>query len=202
LNSWRGEPILQTPDDIISIQEIISERKPNIILEIGVAWGGLLLMYDSLAKECGIKKIIGIDTFIPTDLKKRLANKIKNTSYKLINSSSLENKTLNIVKKICGKYKKILIHLDSNHTKEHVLKELEMYSVLSSKGDYIIVSDTIIEYIPTQNHRMRDWKKGNNPKNAIDEFLKKNKKFEIDITKNHKQLITNNPGGFLKKVSS
>ena len=200
-NTWLGEPLLQTTDDIIAIQEIIFKTKPDVILEIGVAWGGTFLLYDSLSKNIGIKKIIGVDTYIPNDLKKRLNQKIKNCSYKLINADSTSMKTIKKILNYIGKYKNILIHLDSDHTRDHVLKELDLYSNLLRKGNYIVVSDTIIEYIPRQLHRLRNWKKGNNPKNAIDIFLKKNKnKFKIDEEINFKQLLTNNPKGYLYKI--
>ena len=101
---------------------------------------------------------------------------------------------------MCGKYKNILIHLDSNHTKDHVLKELKLYSTLIKKNNYLIVGDTIIEDIPKQKHRKRNWGKGNNPKNAIEDFLKKNNEFKIDKNINFKQLLTNNLNGYLKKI--
>lgn len=200
LYNWMGEPMLQTPDDVLTIQEIITETKPDIVLEIGVAWAGTLLLYDTLASYAKIKKIIGVDIFIPSDLKKRIFSKSQSLKIKLLNSNSTSAKTFNKIKKLIGNYKNILIHLDSNHTKEHVLKELNIYSKLLKKNNYIIVGDTIIEHIPAQHHRKRPWSKGNNPKNAIDSFLKKNKKFIIDKSINHKQLLTNNPNGYLKKI--
>ena len=200
LYSWFGEPMLQTPDDILTIQEIIWETKPDVILEVGVAWGGMILLYDSLAKKCGIKKIIGVDIFIPKDLINRVFSKVDKNKVFLINDDSTSNETFNKIKKIIGKYKNIMIHLDSNHTKKHVLDELLLYSKLCKKNNYIIVSDTIIEHIPKQKHRAREWSKGNNPKNAVDEFLKINKKFKVDLFRNYKQLLTNNPKGFIKKI--
>ena len=93
-----------------------------------------------------------------------------------------------------------MIHLDSDHTKDHVLKEIKLYSKLLKKNNYLIVGDTIIEDIPKQFHRKRDWGKGNNPKNAVNDFIKTNKNFMIDNSINHKQLLTNNPKGYLKKI--
>lgn len=200
LYNWLGEPMLQTPDDILTLQEIIFETKPDIIIEVGVAWAGTLLLYDTLSNFVGIKKIIGIDVFIPNDLKKRIFSKSKSKKIKLIAADSTNLKTFEKIKNLCGKYKNILIHLDSDHTKDHVLKEINLYSKLLKKNNYLIVGDTVIENIPKQKHRKREWSKGNNPMNAITEFLKKNKNFKIDKKINFKQLLTNNPNGYLKKI--
>lgn len=200
LYSWMGEPMLQTPDDIITIQELIFKTKPEIIIEVGVAWAGTLLLYESLSNYTNTKKIIGIDIFIPQDLKKRIFAKKKTNKIKLITGDSTSHTIFKKIKKLCGKYKNILIHLDSDHTKNHVLKELNLYSTLLKKNNYIIVGDTIIEEIPKQKHRKRNWGKGNNPKNALIEFLKNNKNFQIDKKINFKQLLTNNPNGYLKKI--
>jgi cephalosporin hydroxylase len=200
LHSWLGEPMLQTPDDIITIQEIMFKTKPDIVIEVGVAWAGTLLLYETLAEFTKTKKIIGIDIFIPKDLKKRIFSKKKTNKIKLISGDSTSEVIFKRLKKICGSYNNILIHLDSNHTKEHVLKEIELYSKLIKKNNYLIVGDTIIEHIPKQKHRKREWGKGNNPANAITEFLKKNKNFKIDKKINFKQLLTNNPNGYLKRI--
>ena len=204
LFSWNNEPLLQPPEDLIVLQEIIAKNKPEVIIELGVAWGGSILYLDSLAKSFGIKKIIGIDIFIPNDLKKRIANKIS-SKVKLIEDDTCSTEIKKYLLKIKKKYKRFLIHLDSDHTHRHVLKELNFYSTLLSKNDYIIVGDTIIDYIPKQKHRPRDWHKGNSPKSALDEFLKnkKNKKkFKIDKLLSGKQMMTNNPYGYVKKISN
>ncbi len=200
LYNWMGEPMLQTPDDIVTLQELIYETKPDVIIEVGVAWAGTLLLYESLSKYSNTKKIIGVDTYIPNDLKKRIFSKSKTNKIKLLTGDSTSLNTFNKIKKISGKYKNILIHLDSNHTKNHVLKELKIYSTLLKKNNYLIVGDTIIEHIPEQKHRKREWSKGNNPHNAIIEFLKTEKKFKIDKKINFKQLLSNNPNGYLLKV--
>ena len=200
LYNWLGEPMLQTPDDILTLQEIIYKTKPDVIIEVGVAWAGTLLLYDTLSKFTKTKKIIGVDIFIPKDLKKRICSKSNSKKIKLITADSTTNETIKKIKKICGNYKNILIHLDSNHTKKHVLAEIKLYSKLLKKNNYLIVGDTIIENIPKQKHRKRDWGKGNNPYNAVIEFIRKNKSFKIDKKINFKQLLTNNPNGYLKKI--
>jgi cephalosporin hydroxylase len=202
LYSWNNEPLLQNSEDLITLQEIISNTKPEIVVELGVAWGGSILFLDSLSKTFPIKKIIGIDIFIPNDLKKRLQKKISKKVI-LIDDDTCSNKVRKLFLRLKKKYKKFLIHLDSNHTHEHVLKELNFYSKLLSLGDYIIVGDTIIDYIPKQKHRIREWGKGNSPKSALDEFLRykdNSKKFIIDNNITNKQLLTNNPYGYIKRI--
>lgn len=202
LFSWNGEPLLQTPEDLIVLQEIISQAKPDVVVELGVAWGGSLLFLDSLAKIFPIKKIVGIDIFMPKDLKNRIKKKIS-TKVTMIENDTCSDFVINYLLNLKKKFKKFLIHLDSNHTHEHVLKELNIYSKFLSKGDYLIVGDTIIDYIPKQQHRIREWKKGNSPKSALDKFLKNKKNqnyFEVDKFISYKQMLTNNPFGYLKKI--
>ena len=204
LFSWNNEPLLQTPEDLIVLQEIIAKNKPEIIIELGVAWGGSILYLDSLAKSFPIKKIIGIDIFMPNDLKKRLTNKISK-KVKLIEDDTCSIEVKKYLLDLKKKYKRFLIHLDSDHTHKHVLKELNFYSTLLSKNDYIIAGDTIIDYLPRQKHRPRDWSKGNSPKSALDEFLRNKtnkKKFKIDTFLSGKQMLTNNPYGYIKKISN
>ena len=196
LQSWNGEAIIQTPDDIISIIEIIFKTKPEVIIETGVAWGGSLLMYHTLSKVVPIKKIIGIDIFIPKDLKLRIKKKSNNSKkIFLIEGSSIEKKLVNKILKLIKSNKSFFIHLDSNHTTEHVLKELSIYSKFLKSKNYIIVGDTIVAHIPYQKHRPREWSKKNNPNIALKKFLSKNKNFKIDETANYRQLLTNQPRG-------
>lgn len=202
LFSWNDEPLLQTPEDLIVLQEIISKHKPQVIIELGVAWGGSILYLESLSKTFKfIKKIIGIDIFIPIDLKKRLKKKISSKT-KLIEDDTCSIDVKKYIFNLKKKYKRFLIHLDSDHTERHVLKELNFYSDILSINDYLIVGDTIIDYVPTQKHRPRPWKKGNSPNSALIKFLKKpnKKKFKIDNFLRGKQLLTNNPFGYIKRV--
>lgn len=196
--SWLGEPILQFPQDMFAVQEIIYKTNPEYIIEIGVAWGGSLLFYSTIMEAIGGKKIVGIDTYIPNDLRKRLFSYGRlSKRIVLINGSSVDEASVNRVKKIIGRSKKILVVLDSNHTHEHVLKELRIYSKLLGKGNYIICGDTIIDYIPVQKHRPRPWGPGNNPKTAVRQFLRENNNFKVDKQIENKLLFTCNPGGYL-----
>jgi cephalosporin hydroxylase len=204
-SKWFGEPILNPAQDIMARQEIIFHTKPDYIIELGVAWGGTLLFYSTLMEILGGKKIIGIDKFMPPDLIKRLkSNKKLSKRFILINGGSTEEETLKKVRKIIGKNRKLLIICDSNHTHEHVLKELELYSPLVGKGYYMICDDTFVEDIkvPSKINTDRPWGPGNNPETARREFLKNNKRFEVDKVLENKLLISCNPNGYLKCVKN
>ena len=197
-NTWMGEPILNIPQDIMATQEIIYKTKPEYIIETGVAWGGSTLFLASMLKIFGGKKVIGIDTFLPNNVKKAVTKDLKLNKYiKLIKGSSTDADVFKNIKKITNNSKKILVILDSNHTHKHVLKELEIYSKIVKKNNYIICGDTMVEFVPNQKHRPRDWGRGNNPYTALKEFLKKNKRFVIDKKISNKLLFTNHPSGYL-----
>jgi cephalosporin hydroxylase len=199
--NWLGEPSLQTPQDLILFQEMIYKTKPKAIVELGVAWAGSLLFYASVVEAMDIDcKVIGVDIFIPDDLRERIYSHKVSKRIELINASSIEETTVAKVKELTRGVREVLLHLDSHHTHEHVLKELELYSPLLGKGCYLVCGDTVIEYIPEQTHRPRPWGKGNNPKTALDEFMKNNDRFEIDMEIENKLLFSNQPLGYLKCI--
>jgi cephalosporin hydroxylase len=197
--NWFGEPILQLPQDMFALQEIIFNTRPEFIIEAGVAWGGSLIFYSTLMEVLGGRKIIGIDIFIPDDLRERIGA-LGKISERIIwlNGSSIEETIVEQVKEIIGNSKRVLVILDSNHTHDHVLKELLLYSPLVGKGYYLVCGDTIIDSMPEQKHRPRDWGRGNNPKTALFQFLQENDRFEVDKLIENKMLLTCNPGGYLK----
>jgi cephalosporin hydroxylase len=199
---WFGIPIIQFPSDIIAIQEVIFKYKPDIVIETGVAYGGSLIYYSSLLTLLGrkFKKIIGIDIFFRNKNLKILKNHPLFKNISLFKSSSIDNdlhkKLLRITKN-----KKVIVVLDSNHTEKHVLEELNKYSKYIKKNGYIIVLDTVIEFIrPSLNDPDRGFKKGNNPYTAIKKFLKKNKNFKIETYYTNKSAISSAYGGFLKRI--
>jgi len=201
---WFGEPALNPAQDMFARQEIIYKTRPDYIIELGVAWGGSLLFYSTLMEVLGGKKIIGIDVYIPDDLKKRLgAHKKLSKRIKLITASSTEDSTIKTVKKLTKNSKKVLIILDSNHTHEHVLDELRRYSPLVGKGYYMICDDTFVESIGARRSKInenRPWGPGNNPETALRQFLKENKRFKADEMLKNKLLISCNPNGYLKRI--
>ena len=197
--TWFGEPLLQLPQDMFALQEIIFKTRPRFIIEVGVAWGASLLFYSTLMEVLGGDRVIAIDIYIPDDLKNRidafgkLADRIT-----WLNGSSIDQETFAQVKELIGDSRDVLIILDSNHTHDHVLKELNLYSQLVGKGYYLVCGDTVVEYMPEQTHRPRPWGPGNNPKTALDAFLKENKRFEVDKRIENKLVFTCNPGGYLE----
>lgn len=201
--NWIGEPILQVPQDMFIFQEIIYKTRPEYIIEVGVAWGGSLLFYSTLMEIVGGKKIIGIDIYIPDDLKERINSKGKIADrINWINRSSTDEDTIDEIKTIIGKSRNTFIVLDSNHTHNHVLQELRLYSQFVGKNNYLICGDTIIEEIPEQKHRTRPWGIGNNPKTALIQFLKENDRFEVDKKFENKLLFSCNPGGYLRCIKN
>lgn len=199
LTDWFGEPCLQLTSDLFGLQEAIYKSKPEYIIESGVAWGGSTLFYLHLCKILGLKGVIGVDTYIPNDLKRRLyKKKPAGTTLKLFEGSSTDKKIYSKIKKIINK-KKVMVILDSDHTHEHVLNELNLYSKLIKKNQYLICGDTIIAYQPKAKSRPREWTTKRNPLSALKIFLKKNKSFRNDKDIEDKLLLTNMPHGWLKK---
>ncbi len=198
--TWLGRPIIQFPQDMIALQEIIWKTKPDVIIETGIAHGGSLIFSASILELIGKGKVIGIDI----DIRKQ--NKIeieKHSLFKrieMIEGSSVDSKIIKKIFSMIEKKEKVLVLLDSNHTHEHVLKELNAYSSIVKKGSYIIVFDTMVEDMPENSFPNRPWDKQNNPKTAVKEFLKKNDRFKIDKNYEKKLLITSSPDGFLKCV--
>ena len=196
---WNGEPCLQYSDDLINFQEIFYASRPDYIIEIGVAWGGTSLFFMDLLKKFNSKGYIGVDIFIPKDLKNRLmSKKPKKIQFRLINGDSTSNKTLQTISKIIGN-KKVMIIIDANHTEKSVLKELNVYSKFLKKGQYLICCDTILGYIGKNTSDERPWGKNDNPLTALKKFLKKNNFFEIDKYYSNKPLISNNFNGIIKR---
>lgn len=199
--TWLGSPIIQFPQDIIAMQEIIWRVKPDLIIETGIAHGGSLIFYASMLELLGSNgEVLGIDI----DIRKHNREEIENHSMfkriTMIEGSSIDKSIAKQVWDFAKHKKNVLVVLDSNHTHEHVLKELKLYSPLVAKDSYLIVFDTLIEYMPENFFPNRPWSKGNNPKTAVWEFLKINDRFIIDKEIENKLLITVAPDGYLKCI--
>jgi cephalosporin hydroxylase len=199
--SWLQRPIIQLPADIIAMQEIIWDVKPDLIVETGIAHGGSLIFYASMMELLGGNgEVLGIDIEI------REHNRIEIQKHKMfkritmIEGSSVDDEIIKIVNEFAENKEKVLVALDSLHTHEHVLKELQLYSPLVRKGSYIIVFDTIIEDLPEDIFIDRPWNKGNNSKTAVWKFLENNNRFVIDKRIEDRLLITSNPDGYLKCI--
>ena len=221
--SWLGLPIIQTPPDIYSMQELIWKVRPDLIIETGVARGGSVLLSASLLAliemaesiETGHifdlkapkRKVIGIDIEIRSSNRQAIEQHPFNRYISLIEGSSTDPVIIEQVKLAAGNHKTILVMLDSNHTHEHVLKELRVYAPLVTSGSYCIVWDTSIDDLPQGYFKNRPWDKGNNPKTAVFEYLKSlmeeeagTVRFTIDQDIEAKLVITAARSGFLRRV--
>ena len=195
---WLGRPIIQFPQDMVALQELIWKIKPDFIIESGIARGGSLIFYASILELLNHGKIIGIDIDIRKHNRIEIENHPLFKRIKLIEGSSIDDSVIHKIKKIIKDKKKIMILLDSHHTEQHVLEELEKYSPFVRSGSYVVVFDTIIEDMKKHHSKNRPWNHGNNPKTAVSKFLKKNKRFKIDKEIQKKLLITSCPDGYLK----
>ncbi len=196
--NWLGVPVIQTPEDLILMQELIFKVQPDFIIETGIAHGGGLIYYASLMELLGQGKVIGIDIEIREHNRKVIE---AHPLYKRIEMLEGDSTSGEIVKKIRGKipsHSKVIVCLDSDHTKSHVLKELELYKPFIIPGCYFVVFDTIISKLAEQGIEERQYI-NNSPKEAVDEFLQKNKNFEIDKSFN-KLFISCSPDGYLKRI--
>ncbi len=227
--TWLSRPIIQVPQDIYAIQELIWMIKPDLVIETGIAHGGSLILNasmlalldysDAVAGNCSIdpkkskRKVLGIDIDIRSH--NRLAIEAHPLSHliEMIEGSSVDEAVINKVKTRSQDFKRVIIFLDSNHTHDHVLAELEAYAPLVSPDSYCVVWDTGVEDLPEGFVTDRPWGKGNNPKTAVWEYLKRIQqegriaadgnplKFETDKTIEHKIAITAAPDGFLKRIA-
>jgi cephalosporin hydroxylase len=198
--SWMGRPIIQYPQDMIAMQEIIWELKPDLIIETGIAHGGSLIFYASILELIGKGEILGIDIDIREHNKKAIMEHPMFKRITMIQGSSVSQDTVNQVAEFAQGKKVILVCLDSNHTHDHVLQELEFYAPFVTQGSYIVVFDTIVEDLPDDYLPGRAWKVGDNPKTAVYSFLDKNPGFEIDSSIDNKLLISVAPQGYLKRL--
>lgn len=215
--SWMGRPIIQFPQDMVAMQELIWQVKPDLIIETGIAHGGSLIMNASLlalldytdAVEQGVmldpknpkRRVLGIDIDIRPHNRAAIEAHPMMHRIDMIEGSSIAADVIAKVHEYAKSYKKILISLDSNHTHEHVLAELEAYAPLATVDSYCVVFDTGIEDAPDDMFPDRPWKKGDNPKTAVWGFLKTHHEFEIDKNVQNKLLITVAPDGFLKRIA-
>jgi len=198
--TWLGCPIIQYPQDIIAMQEIIWQVKPDLIIETGIAHGGSLIFYASMLELLGEDgHVVGIDIDIRKHNRVEIEKHLMFKRITMIEGSSTDEVIAEEVRRL-AEGKKVLVCLDSNHTHEHVLRELELYAPLVSVGSYCVVFDTIVEDMPEGSFPDRPWDKGNNPKTAVYEFLKSNDHFEIDSDIENKLLITVASDGYLKRV--
>lgn len=200
--SWMGRPIIQYPEDIVAMQEIIWKVKPDLIIETGIAHGGSIIFSASMLELLGgeNREVIGLDIDIRAHNRKEIESHPMFKRITMFEGDSTSPEIAKQVYDIAKKHEKILVCLDSNHTHDHVLKELKLYAPLVSAGSYCVVFDTVIEDLPDDMFPDRPWGHGNNPKTAVHEYLKDHSEFIIDKSIEQKLLVTVAPSGYLKRI--
>ena len=203
---WLGRPIIQYPQDILAMQELIWKIQPDLIIEAGIAHGGSLIFSASMLElnaACGGNadaRVLGIDIDIRQHNREAIEAHPMSKRIDMIQGSSIEPAIIEQVKAMAEGKSRILVILDSNHTHAHVLAELEAYAPLVSKDSYCVVFDTVVEDMPEGSFPNRPWDIGDNPKTAVWDYLKTHPEFEIEKSIQHKLLITVAPDGYLKRI--
>lgn len=214
---WLGRPIIQYPQDMVAMQELVWQIRPDLIIETGIAHGGSLIFSASLlaildmteAIESAVvfdpakskRKVLGIDIDIRAHNREAIESHPMASRIQMVEGSSIASDVIHLVHQVANDHDRILVCLDSNHAHDHVVAELEAYASLTSIGSYCVVFDTLIEDIPKEMFADRPWGPGNNPKTAVREYLKSHPEFEIDEAIQNKLLITVAPDGYLKRVA-
>ena len=214
--SWLGRPIIQYPQDIVAIQELIWSIKPDLIIETGIAHGGSLILSASIlalldmceAIEAGenigprvsLRKVLGIDIDIRAHNRGAIEAHPLSSRIQMIQGSSVAPEIIAQVHSVANDFSRVLLCLDSNHTHDHVLAELNAYAPLVAVGSYCVVFDTIIESMPADMYPDRAWGPGNSPKTALTEYLVSHGEFEIDKRIDQQLLISVASGGYLRRV--
>ncbi len=213
--SWLGRPIIQYPQDVLAVQEVIWRCRPDLIIETGVAHGGSLIFSASMltlldvcdALERGTsfdprassRRVIGIDIDIRAHNRREIEKQPLSGMIDLVEGSSVDAGIVASIHARALQAKRVLVCLDSNHTHDHVFAELEAYAPLVTPGSYCIVFDTFIETRPAGSYPDRPWDKGRNPMTAVDAYLKSHPGFTIDQAINDKLLISVAPRGYLRR---
>ena len=198
--TWLGLPFIQMPQDMIVTQELIWETKPDVIIETGVAWGGSIVFYASLFQLLGKGEVVGIDLNLYDHVAKQVMSYPFSDRIHLYKGSSTDPE---VSKKALSHIKpgqSVMVMLDSNHSHQHVLDELRIYAPHVTKGQFLVVSDTICEDIPKQEHRPRPWGPGDNPKTALRAYMKDSDRFEVDPYVNGKLLLSYSPEGYCRCI--
>jgi cephalosporin hydroxylase len=194
-----GRPIIQYPQDMIAMQEILWDVRPDLIIETGIAHGGSLVYYASLCQLMGHGEVLGIDIDIRPHNRAAIESHPMAGRIRMLEGSSIDAGMVERVRE-AARGKRVLVVLDSNHTHAHVLAELEAYAPLVSVGSYCVVFDTVVEDMPSDAFPDRPWGVGDNPKTAVHAFLARDDRFEIDRDIEAKIQITVAPDGYLKRV--
>ena len=214
---WLGRPIIQYPDDMVAIQELIWKVKPTLVIETGIAHGGSLVLSASMlamldyceAVEAGStldprksrRKVVGIDIDIRSHNRSAIEAHPLAGLISMVEGSSVDRHVIDEVHQLAAGHETVMVFMDSNHTHEHVLGELNAYAHLVTKGSYCVVFDTFVEDMPPKYFPDRPWDKCDSPKTAVREYVKSHSEFEIDKSIDNKLLISVAPDGYLLRIS-
>lgn len=199
---WLGLPIIQYPGDMIAMQELIWRVRPTRIVEAGVARGGALIFYASLLTLLGGDgRVIGIDIDIRAPNRAAIQAHTMASRIDLVDGSSIDPAVIQRAKELARTPGPVMVCLDSNHTHDHVLAELRAYAPLVRAGSYLVVFDTIVEYLPGTIYSDRPWAPGNNPMTAVRQFLAETNRFEIDHDIDDKLMVSVAPSGYLRCIA-
>ncbi len=200
--TWLGRPIIQFPQDLAALQEIIWATKPDLIIETGIAHGGSLIFHASMLHLLGNQgRVLGVDIDIRDHNRAEIEAHPMFERIDMIQGSSIEDEVAAQVAATASKSGRVMVILDSNHTHDHVLRELEIYAPLVSKGCYMVVFDTLIEDMPEGSFPDRPWDKGDNPRTAVNAFLEMTNRFEVDAAMDAKLQISVGTGSYFNCVA-
>ena len=214
---WLGRPIIQYPEDMVAIQELIWKVKPTLVIETGIAHGGSLVLSASMlamldyceAVETGStldprksrRRVVGIDIDIRSHNRSAIEEHPLSGLISMVEGSSVDQHVIDEVHQLAAGHETVMVFMDSNHTHEHVLGELNAYAHLVTKGSYCVVFDTFVEDMPPKYFPDRPWDRGDSPKTAVREYLKSHSEFEIDKSIDNKLLISVAPDGYLLRIA-
>ena len=215
---WLGRPVIQYPQDMAAMQELVWSVRPDLIIETGIAHGGSLILSASLLALLDIcdaiesrqaidprnsaRGVIGIDIDIREQNRKAIESHPMASRIRMVQGSSIDPAIIAQVHAMATGYQRVLVCLDSNHTHEHVLAELDAYAPLVSPGSYCVVFDTVVEDMPKSMFPDRPWGPGDNPKTAVWQWLKSHPNFRIDRSITDRLQLTVAPDGYLKRTGA
>lgn len=210
---WLGRPIIQYPQDMVIIQELVWKVRPDLIIETGIAHGGSLVLSASLlalldladaitaGSSCNPKqsrrRVVGVDIDIRSHNREAIETHPLSCYMEMIQGSSIDADVVEKVQKLAGNFKTVMVLLDSMHTHDHVLAELNAYAHLVTPESYCVVFDTFVEDMPRNFFSDRPWNVGNNPRTAVESWLPRHPEFEVDPALETKLQVTVAPHGFL-----
>lgn len=199
--TWMGIPIIQLPADIMATQEVIWATKPDVIIETGVARGGSMVFMASLLELLGNGKVIGVDIDIRAHNRDSIERNPLAKRISLIEGPSTSSSVVDKVRSKIPPGASVMVILDSDHSRDHVLAELRAYASLVTPGCYLVVADTLLGELQPDaelRNRSKAWGKGNEPLSALKIFLEESDRFEVDPVINGKLILSSSTGGYLR----